>query len=190
MATKKTLKKKSAKKSAAKIVKKVSLEKPVKQAPSVKAEKPVFIRAEKPAVAVKARKEKYYQGLGRRKTSIAQVRLFETAEKVVEPKDIMINGRTFVDYFTTPEMRGTVVSPFLALGLRGKMRVEVKVSGGGMHGQSDAVRLGISRALRIFDESFAKTLRDLSYLTRDARKVERKKAGLKKARRAPQWKKR
>jgi small subunit ribosomal protein S9 len=168
MAIKKTITKKIAKKSETKSVKK----------------------EEKKAKEVKPTKEKYYQGLGRRKTSIARVKMFEISGKSATPDNITVNGRIFTSYFTVPEMRDIVSAPLKALDLQEKFRIEARVKGGGIHGQADAVRLGISRAIRVYDANFAKTLRDLGYLTRDARKVERKKPGLKKARRAPQWQKR
>jgi small subunit ribosomal protein S9 len=180
MVIKKTRKKNPVKKATTKIVKKV--EKIPKQAAVEKDKAPI--------IDTKKRKEKYFQGLGRRKTSVAQVRMFETAGKIPEQNDIVINGRKFAEYFTVPEIRDIVVAPFQALDLGGKMRVDARIRGGGVHGQADALRLAISRAIRAYDENFTKALRDLGYLTRDARKVERKKAGLKKARRAPQWKKR
>lgn len=132
----------------------------------------------------------YFQGIGRRKASIARVRIFVSKEKLNPNEDISINTKPFANYFGVPELREIVPKPLESTGLRGNIRVEAKVSGGGVRGQAEAVRLGIARALLGYDEGQRKILRDLGYLTRDARKVERKKAGLKKARRAPQWKKR
>lgn len=139
---------------------------------------------------IKPLKEKFFQGLGRRKTSVAQVRIFPVSKKISAPNDILINGRAFSVFFTIAEMQDIVTAPMRALDLGGSFRVEVKVKGGGIHGQAEAVRLGIARAVKKYDEKYTKTLRDLGFLTRDARKVERKKPGLKKARRAPQWQKR
>jgi small subunit ribosomal protein S9 len=87
-------------------------------------------------------------------------------------------------------LQATVSAPLVAVGQDGKADVIVKVVGGGITGQAEAVRLGIARALVKFDNTYKKTLRDLGFMTRDSRIVERKKPGLKKARRAPQWAKR
>jgi len=138
----------------------------------------------------KMKKAKYIQSVGRRKEAIARVRLYTTGKDAVSPHKIKINERMFLDYFTVPELRDIASSPLKALGAQSRFAIEAKVTGGGIRGQAEALRLGISRAIVSFDASFKKNLRDLGYLTRDARVVERKKAGLKKARRAPQWQKR
>ena len=132
--------------------------------------------------------EKYFYAVGRRKTSVAQVRLYES-DKATEA-DLIINGKALKEYFPTASLQSNVLAPLKAASLTGKTRMTVVVTGGGFTGQSDAVRLGISRAIVLMDETFKKALRDLGFLTRDAREVERKKPGLKKARRAPQWAKR
>jgi small subunit ribosomal protein S9 len=102
----------------------------------------------------------------------------------------VVNGRKFAEYFPLERLQSIVLSPLVAVGQDGKMEVFAKVVGGGFSGQADAVRLGVARALIKFDATYKKALRDLGFLTRDARIVERKKPGLKKARRAPQWAKR
>jgi len=132
---------------------------------------------------------KYFQGLGRRKRAVAQVRLY-LANKNGSVLDFAINKKIFSNFFPTVVLQDIVTAPLRALDLKGGLTVEVKVAGGGIRGQAEAIRLGLSRALVVADETYRRGLRDLGYLTRDARKVERKKAGLKKARRAPQWQKR
>jgi len=133
-------------------------------------------------------KEPYFYGLGRRKTSVAQVRLYAN-DKATED-DFVINGKTLKVYFPTISMQNTFAQPLRATGTFGKFRISVLVRGGGVSGQVEASRLGIARALIKFDETLKKSLKDLGYLKRDSRVVERKKPGLKKARKAPQWAKR
>jgi len=132
----------------------------------------------------KGGKEKYYEAVGRRKSAIARVRLFTKGSEIV------VNGRPFLDYFSIPELRQIVEAPFRKMKNLGKFRTEAKVIGGGLRGQAEAVRHGISRALIKFNADFRKRLKKAGYLTRDARVKERRKYGLKKARRAPQWAKR
>jgi small subunit ribosomal protein S9 len=129
----------------------------------------------------------YFYAVGKRKTSIAQVRVYLASKA---PQGVVINGRDLDKYFSLERLQTTVKAPLLAIGQEGKADVVVKVVGGGITGQAEAVRLGIARALVKFDNTYKKALRDLGFLTRDSRIVERKKPGLKKARRAPQWAKR
>ncbi|EKE15738.1 MAG: hypothetical protein ACD_11C00108G0032 [uncultured bacterium] len=131
---------------------------------------------------------KYFYGVGRRKTSVAQVRLYEN-DKAVEA-DFIVNKKTITDFFPSISQQTTIFAPLKAVGMQGKFAATVLVRGGGFTGQVEAVQLGVARALVEFDENNKKVLSDLGYLTRDARKVERKKPGLKKARKAPQWAKR
>lgn len=137
--------------------------------------------------ALGGKNRKYFYALGRRKTSIAQVRIYPMAGKEGEFK---INGKDLAQYLTIKRFQIAALSPLTRLGLEGKFDISVKVFGGGINGQADAIKLGIARALVVKDESFRKALKDNGFLTRDSRKVERKKPGLKKARRAPQWAKR
>ena len=132
-------------------------------------------------------KGKYFYATGRRKSSVAKVRVYDKAKE----KGITINDKDYKEYF----MKNNILiekinSPLKLLNFEGKFLISVKVLGGGANGQAEAVRLGIARALLSMNEDFKKELRANDYLTRDPRKVERKKPGLKKARRAPQWKKR
>lgn len=129
----------------------------------------------------------YFYAVGKRKTSIAQVRIYFASKA---PQGVVVNGRNLDKYFTLERLQATVSSPLAAVGQDGKTDVIVKVVGGGITGQAEAARLGIARALVKFDNTYKKTLRDLGFMTRDSRIVERKKPGLKKARRAPQWAKR
>lgn len=127
----------------------------------------------------------YLEGIGRRKTSIARVRIYKKGEK-----KIIVNERSLEDYFPVFSDQKKVLAPLEKLNLENKFFVSIKVKGGGIHSQAEAIRHGLSRALVKFKESFRPTLRQLGYLTRDPRMRERKKFGLKRARRAPQWQKR
>jgi len=129
--------------------------------------------------------KKYFEAVGRRKTSIARVRLFPQGEKT-----IIINTKPLEKYFPIFEMQQIVLSPFQKMDILGQFGVSVLVKGGGIHSQSEAVRHGISNALILFNPEFRRTLKSTGYLTRDSRMRERKKFGLKRARRAPQWAKR
>lgn len=182
MPTKKTAspaKKAPAKKSAA--PKKASA--PKKSAAPKKAEGEAEVAA---SVAVEpAKGGSFIAAVGRRKTSIARVRLIKNGKGTVT-----VNGKPFDKYFTAYELRTIVLSPLDIAGQANAVDVSVKVAGGGIRGQAEAVRHGISRALIVLNPTFRRSLKKLGYLTRDARKKERKKFGLKKARRAPQWSKR
>ena len=125
-----------------------------------------------------------YLGTGRRKTSVARVRLSEGSGK------ISINDRELDVYFTEAKDRNAVLGPLNLTDIRAKLDVVIKVHGGGITGQAGAIRHGITRALMEYDETLRKTLRDAGFVTRDAREVERKKVGRRKARRGPQYSKR
>lgn len=131
-----------------------------------------------------SKKEKYFEAVGRRKTAVARVRLFTKME------GIKINDKTLKDYFGVERFEKDVESALEKMKISDKLGAIIKVKGGGPMAQSQAARLGIARALIKFNPVFQKRLRRLDLLTRDPRAVERKKPGLKKARRAPQWKKR
>jgi small subunit ribosomal protein S9 len=130
------------------------------------------------------KKEKYFEAVGRRKTAVARVRLFTKME------GIKINNKTLKEYFGVERYEKDVESALEKMKIADKLGAIIKVKGGGPMAQSQAARLGIARALIKFNPVFQKRLRRLDLLTRDPRAVERKKPGLKKARRAPQWKKR
>ena len=124
-------------------------------------------------------------GLGRRKEAVARVRL------VPGTGNWTLNGRTLEDYFPNNLHQQLVRSPFTILDIEGRFDVIARIHGGGVSGQAGALRLGIARALNEIDrEANRATLKKAGFLTRDARAVERKKAGLHKARRAPQYSKR
>ena len=125
-----------------------------------------------------------YYGTGRRKTSAARV--FLKSGK----GDISVNDRALDTYFGREVARMIVRQPFDVVELADKFDVKISVSGGGSFGQAGAIRHGITRALMEFDESLRPQLRKAGFVTRDARKVERKKVGLKKARKRPQFSKR
>jgi len=128
--------------------------------------------------------ESYIWATGKRKCAIAQVRLF--------PGDggIIINGKPYEEVFSRLEHRRMIESPLLVTDTRGKFHVTVKVEGGGVNGQAGAIRHGIARVLVKENELFKPVLRKEGLLTRDARIKERKKYGLKRARKAPQYTKR
>lgn len=144
-----------------------------------KPKKPATVK--EPAKADRAR---YFEGVGGRKTAMARVRLY------TKKGDSTVNGKTIEGYFPSAKQRMTVVAPFVLMGASETMHMTVHVRGGGIMAQADAVRHGLARALVKFNEEYRKRLRKAGYMTRDAREVERKKYGLKKARRAPQWAKR
>ncbi len=125
-----------------------------------------------------------YNGTGRRKTSVARVTLTPGAGRVV------VNGKELDDYFGRRVLQTIAVMPFEATHTQAKFDVRVNVVGGGMAGQAGAIRHGISRALLVADENLRTPLKRAGFLTRDARVKERKKAGLKKARKRPQFSKR
>jgi small subunit ribosomal protein S9 len=123
-------------------------------------------------------------GTGRRKTSVARVRLRPGAGIVT------INGKALEVYFHNLKQQNAVLAPLEQTGKRSELDVKVRVEGGGINGQADACKLGIARALKKIDESFTPGLRDTGMLTRDARMKERKKYGLRGARRGTQFSKR
>jgi small subunit ribosomal protein S9 len=128
--------------------------------------------------------EHYYFGLGRRKTAVARVRLYPGNGAVV------INGKELETVITRASSRQEMMRPFVATDTFGKFNVQVKVKGGGVEGWAGAIRFGIARALVVADESYRRPLRQQRLLTRDPRVKERKKPGLKRARKAPQYTKR
>ena len=129
-------------------------------------------------------RERYFEARGGRKTATAVARIFPGK------KGITVNTKEYTAYFREGADQEKVRQPLEALEQFDKLGVSVRVAGSGIHAQAEAVRHAIARALVKLDESFKKSLRAHGYLTRDSRMVERKKYGLKKARRAPQWSKR
>ncbi len=127
----------------------------------------------------------YLFAVGRRKTSVARVRLHKNGEG-----KITINGKDYKEYFPYFENQQIIVQPLEATGQLKSFDFSIIVNGGGYHSQAEACRHGISRALIVFEKDLRKTLKPLGFLRRDPRKKERKKPGLKRARRAPQFSKR
>ncbi|MBN1585745.1 30S ribosomal protein S9 [Candidatus Uhrbacteria bacterium] len=156
--------------------------------------KPVRKVEPKPKATKKSVKEKaeigirpgnYIYALGRRKRSSAQTRLYPSGKG-----ELTVNGKKHDQYFVTSEQCSCLVDPLKSAGLDGKVDVDFRIAGGGLTGQSEAARMGLSRALIKLDPELRKAIKKLGFLTRDAREKERKKPGLKRARRAPQWAKR
>lgn len=129
-------------------------------------------------------KEKYIEAIGRRKTSVARVRLTPASKTTFK-----VNDRDLASYFPTEELR-KVVEEALDKTKAGTFTISIHVKGGGIHSQAEAVRHGIARALLKTDESTKSKLKSAGFLKRDPRAKERRKFGLKKARKAPQWSKR
>jgi len=170
MATKKEATPKSSKATTGRTTKKDKA--PVKQAS----------KSDKTATG-QATKGRYFEGLGRRKTAVARVRFYPG-----KGADFTVNGMDYKSYFPILRYQKKADAPLRSSSTKGA--VEIKVYGGGIMAQSEAVTLGLARALIKFKPDLKKEFRTFGYLTRDSRMVERKKYGLKKARRAPQWRKR
>lgn len=134
--------------------------------------------------ALAPKSEKYYEAVGRRKTAVARVRLF------TKGTGITVNDKPYEQYFPIADLQRIADSPLKKMKTLDKFRISVKVGGGGPHGQAEALRHGLSRVLVKFNEDFRKRLKKAGFLKRDPREKERKKYGLKGARRAPQWSKR
>lgn len=153
--------------------------------PSVRAGRKAPVRRVKPVAAApeEAPKGRYVFAVGRRKSAVALIRVFP------EKGPFSVNGKSLVEFAPDRTMRGIIEAPFSELKME-PLKVHVKVRGGGIKGQAEAVRLGLSRALVLVNPANRPRLKTLGFLTRDARVKERRKYGLKKARRAPQWAKR
>ncbi|KUK50006.1 MAG: 30S ribosomal protein S9 [Parcubacteria bacterium 33_209] len=129
--------------------------------------------------------DKYFEGIGRRKTSVARVRLYTKGDK-----DIVVNEVDYKEYFKIADHQSIILDSLEKMKSMGRFRVVATVKGGGVHSQAEAIRHGIARALVVFNPDYRKRLRKANFLTRDSRMKERKKFGLKRARKAPQWSKR
>jgi small subunit ribosomal protein S9 len=134
-----------------------------------------------------AEDQQYYEGIGRRKRSSARVRIFPTGEAT---GNFVVNGKEVQEFFPRFGDFRILSGPLTDTGLEGKVDVSVVISGGGITGQTSAVRLGLARALVKYDENLRGVLRTHGHLTRDPRIKERKKPGLKRARKAPTYTKR
>ncbi|OJI08908.1 MAG: 30S ribosomal protein S9 [Candidatus Vogelbacteria bacterium CG10_big_fil_rev_8_21_14_0_10_49_38] len=130
-------------------------------------------------------KEKYFESVGRRKTSTARVRLVKATKG-----QLSVNDEKPEVYFPTAEMRSRLEKVLVKIGEHGSFQITAKVSGGGKSGQTDALLMGLGRALVVFKPETKPALKAEKILTRDARAKERRKFGLKKARKSPQWSKR
>lgn len=130
-------------------------------------------------------KERYIETVGRRKTAVARVRLSKDTRA-----SVIVNGKELSEYFATPELQKIAQSPQAFIPEGEKFKVTALLKGGGIHAQAEALRHGISRALVAYKEELRRELKKARYLKRDPRAKERRKFGLKKARRAPQWSKR
>jgi len=171
------------------VVKKTATKKEVKKVVAIdgsltkkttidKTEEGINVNAKKPD------KDRYYKGIGRRKRAVANVRLYPGGGAFI------INNKPADLYFNTIEHKKNIYDSLEAMKMVQKFKVQVMVRGGGLHAQSEAIRHGISRALLDFDETFRVKLKAMGLLTRDPRRRERKKPGLKRARKATQWRKR
>jgi len=158
--------------------------KTVKAKEAKKETKPV---KEKKTVKKESKRElvKYFETVGRRKTAVARIRLWPKGKG-----DFLVNSKSYQNYFPTLKLQETAIAALKKMKCLDQFNIEVLVKGGGVVAQAEAVRHGISRALVLFNLDFKKRLRKVGYLTRDPRMRERKKFGLKRARRAPQWQKR
>lgn len=141
--------------------------------------------AAKPASVKTAPKSIYFYANGKRKTSVACVRLYKDGKGIVT-----VNGRSFENYFPVFTDQDKVISPLKVTNNVKTFDITIKVHGGGIHSQAEAVRHGIAKALLGFNAEYRSVVKPLGFLTRDSRVKERKKYGLKRARRAPQWQKR
>lgn len=179
--TKKTTTKKPKKeeKPKKKEVKKDKKEKKIKKTKEEKVEKKETL---KPKVKKLTR---YLEAIGRRKTAVARVRLWTQGEQ-----EFLINDKSYKDYFLNFELQYIVTDSLRKMKSLDRFKIKVLVKGSGLYSQAEAIRHGISRVLVEFNPDFKKRLRRAGFLTRDPRMRERKKFGLKRARRAPQWKKR
>ena len=156
-----------------------------------KKKKPVKKKLTKKTPAKKVKKSrKYYEAVGRRKRAIARVRLFTCRPFEDKKARILVNNKSYIDFFPTLQLRETAADALEKMKSINRFEVTVKVKGGGIRGQAEAIRHGLARTLIKFNPDFSKKLKKAGFLRRDPRKKERKKPGLKKARRAPQWKKR
>lgn len=130
-------------------------------------------------------KGQYHYANGKRKTSVARVRLYEKGSG-----EITVNGKPIKEWATTNEAYQKIVSPLELAGHKKDFDITIKVIGGGLNAQAEACRHGIAKALTVFNPDLRSTLKPVGYLSRDSRTKERKKYGLKKARKSPQFSKR
>lgn len=147
-----------------------------------------MVSPKKTSITKNVQKEKkmlYHEGVGRRKNAIARVRIFKKTGG-----EMKVNGKGDILSATSKELNIIMCSPLKITKTEKDFSVEARVRGGGIKAQAEAIKLGLSRALLKFNPDFRQTLKQNNFLTRDARVKERRKFGLKKARKAPQWSKR
>jgi len=143
------------------------------------------------AIDAKGKKSKrYFEATGRRKSAVARVRLFTIKPFEEDTGKVTVNGKFYKQYFPTMELQQIIEGALRKLKSLNRFEVVAHVNGGGIKSQSEAIRHGLARTLILFNIDFRKKLKKAGYLKRDPRVKERKKYGLKKARRAPQWAKR
>lgn len=155
------------------------------EAKKVSVKAPSKPKAKKKSVRAPVEQLRYFEAVGRRKTSVARVRI--VADK---SNKIIVNSKDYKEYFPTEELRVTANAPLRKTKLAEEFGVTVIVKGGGSTGQAEATRHGVARALIKYDESLRLRVKKSGYLKRDPREKERKKYGLKRARKAAQWSKR
>jgi small subunit ribosomal protein S9 len=152
---------------------------------AVKADETAAVEVKEKAHVVHADATKYHKALGRRKEATARVRLIPGGKG-----NIIVNGKEFDKYFTVEWHRQSILAPLVAVGENDSYDVSAKIEGGGVAGQAIALQHGVARCLLLVNPDYRKTLRRAGYLTRDPRAKERKKPGLKRARKRGQWAKR
>lgn len=141
--------------------------------------------AKEEKVEFEEKTQRYFEATGRRKTAVAVARLFTQGDK-----GFSVNDKPYDKYFATKDLQSKLLAPLQIMNCVDRFNISIKVRGGGLSAQAEATRHGISRALVLFNATFRKRLKKAGFLTRDSRMRERKKFGLKRARRAPQWSKR
>lgn len=147
-------------------------------------------KAKEAKIEAPKKPKRYFEAVGRRKTAVARVRLFTARHFEGEEGKIIVNEKPYKQYFTLLELQQIVEASLRKLKSLNRFEVVAKVKGGGIRAQAEAIRHGIARVLVKFNVDFRKKLKRAGYLKRDPRMKERKKYGLKGARRAPQWAKR
>jgi len=143
------------------------------------------IKKATPKNKVSFKKGEYIEAVGRRKTAVARVRIYPK-----EKADFIVNKKSVTEYFPTLDLQSKIFSPLIKSDLKEKLKISVVLRGGGKSSQAEALRHGLSRVLVKFNPGLKELFKKAGFLTRDSRMRERKKFGLKRARRAPQWQKR
>ncbi len=169
-----------------KIAKEGEVKKPVKKlAEKIVRPKKVVSKSKKQEEEKTPKAERYIEAVGRRKTAVARVRFF-----IKGKKEFLVNNKNYQEYFPNFNLQKTINAPLEMMNAENKFMISIKIKGGGVYAQAGAARHGISRVLVKINPESRKRLKKAGFLTRDPRMRERKKFGLKRARRAPQWSKR